>query len=63
MKEWHEKSGKVYNGEYDDLLFYYIFMYNMIQENYQSDPQKKFKRIENYIQYKKPKLSDTQENK
>ncbi|KAL6050615.1 DTW domain-containing protein 1 [Balamuthia mandrillaris] len=48
-REWHEKQRGEYNGEYDDLLFYYTYMYKMIQQSYKEE-NKSFKRIKNYIQ-------------
>jgi len=49
FKEYHEKAnnGK-YDGEYDNLLYYYSLFYNIIQNHYKTI-QKVFPRIENYI--------------
>jgi len=47
-KEFVTKQSGSYDGECDDLLYYYSFMYNLIQDRYKTQ-NKKFKRIENYI--------------
>ncbi len=48
FKEYHEKATGAYNGEYDNLLYYYTLFYNLIQDHYKT-VQKPFPRIENYI--------------
>jgi DTW domain-containing protein YfiP len=42
-----------YSGEYDDLLFFYAFQYDMIQRHYKDHPELKFtaKRGDDYIKY------------
>ena len=47
-KEYVTKQLGSYDGQVDDLLYYYTFMYNLIQNKYKSQ-NKKFKRIDNYI--------------
>lgn len=45
---------KIYDGRYDDLLFYYKFFYEMIQEKYRQDRGKRAfnkRQREGYIQY------------
>jgi len=46
-------SGEVYNGEYDDLLFFYGHMYETIQRSYKADRSRTFTRKArpNYIKY------------
>jgi len=47
-REYHEKQIGLYNGQYDDLLFFYVYMYNLIQNTYKRQ-NKKFKRIEGWL--------------
>ena len=49
VREWTQKAKGRYEGEFDDLLFYYSYMYELIQKTYQKD-NKRFARIERYIQ-------------
>jgi hypothetical protein len=48
MKEFHEKKHGKYEGDLDNLLYYYSFFYNMIQDVYTKE-QREFWRINNYI--------------
>lgn len=38
-----------YNGEYDNLLFYFAYNYQLIQKKYQTE-RTVFPRIDNYVQ-------------
>jgi DTW domain-containing protein YfiP len=40
-----------YNGEYDDLLYYYAHQYELIQERYRNDPTLTFNHKKGYINY------------
>eukprot|EP01130_Rhizamoeba_saxonica_P015751 TRINITY_DN711_c2_g1_i2.p1 TRINITY_DN711_c2_g1~~TRINITY_DN711_c2_g1_i2.p1 ORF type:complete len:168 (+),score=29.10 TRINITY_DN711_c2_g1_i2:378-881(+) len=48
MREYQLKTSNSYDGEYDNLLFYFTYFYNKIQKHYQTT-NKNFKNIENYI--------------
>ncbi|KAF2071112.1 hypothetical protein CYY_007577 [Polysphondylium violaceum] len=49
FKEYQQAiSNGAYNGEYDNLLYYYTFFYNLIQSSYKHS-NKDFKRKDNYI--------------
>jgi hypothetical protein len=48
LKEYITKVNKVYKNEFDDLLFFYIFNYNLIQDLYLKE-NKEFKKKDNYI--------------
>ncbi|KAL1924253.1 uncharacterized protein VTP21DRAFT_7288 [Calcarisporiella thermophila] len=37
MREYAELRNNAYNGEYDDLLFYYKFFYELIQQSYRTE--------------------------
>ncbi|KAI8063896.1 DTW domain-containing protein [Gongronella butleri] len=48
------ETDKPYHGQYDDLLFYYRFFYNVIQSKYKNNKRLKFNhrhKNTNYIQY------------
>eukprot|EP01127_Copromyxa_protea_P023257 TRINITY_DN8664_c0_g1_i1.p1 TRINITY_DN8664_c0_g1~~TRINITY_DN8664_c0_g1_i1.p1 ORF type:complete len:285 (+),score=52.85 TRINITY_DN8664_c0_g1_i1:3-857(+) len=47
--EYHERMHGTYNGEYDDLLFYFSYHYNLIQEQYRRE-DKVFPRKADYVQ-------------
>ncbi|EGC36855.1 hypothetical protein DICPUDRAFT_150644 [Dictyostelium purpureum] len=50
FKEFHQnQNGGQYNGEYDNLLYYYAFFYNLIQTTYK-EKNRDFLRKDNYIQ-------------
>ncbi|KAN0032640.1 hypothetical protein ACTFIV_006548 [Dictyostelium citrinum] len=50
FKEFHlSQNNNQYNGEYDNLLFYYSFFYNLIQTTYKQQ-NRDFIRKDNYIQ-------------
>jgi hypothetical protein len=35
IREYHERTKRLpYSGEYDDLLWFYVFTYNLIQNRY-----------------------------
>lgn len=46
-------EGGYEDGRYDNLLFYYRFFYNLIQDTYRQKPDKKFthRHRQDYIQY------------
>jgi len=48
FKEYHTKKTRNYDGEYDNLLYYYSLFYNIIQDHYKTT-SKEFPRIDNYI--------------
>jgi len=48
FKEYQLKTAGTYEGEYDNLLYYYSLFYNIIQDHYKTN-QKSFPRIDNYI--------------
>jgi hypothetical protein len=48
FKEYHKRVCGTYNGEYDNLLFFFSFFYNLIQDKYKKEA-KPFPRIQNYI--------------
>jgi len=48
FKEYHFKQTGSYEGQYDDILYYYSLFYNLIQDHYKSQ-NKVFPRIENYV--------------
>lgn len=45
-----------YDGQYDNLLYYYSFMYNLIQKFYRQKPEINFRHKENYIKYTEKEL-------
>ncbi|ELR13901.1 DTW domain containing 1, putative [Acanthamoeba castellanii str. Neff] len=47
-REYYQKQLGTYNGQYDDLLFFYTYMYNLIQNTYKQQ-NKKFKRIDGWL--------------
>lgn len=52
LKEIHQYTKGSYSGEMDDMLYFYVFFYEMIQKEYQST-EKNFSHKENYIKKKK----------
>lgn len=50
LREYRQKMTGQYNGEVDNLLFYYVYFYDLIQETYKKT-KKPFRKRENYIQY------------
>ncbi|MNE75307.1 hypothetical protein D3C80_1714520 [compost metagenome] len=50
-----EQQQELYSGEYDDLLFFYAYQYDLIQHHYKERPDLKFthRKGENYIKYDK----------
>ncbi|KAJ1964781.1 hypothetical protein IWQ62_002837 [Dispira parvispora] len=50
-----------YSGQYDDLMFYYKYFYNLIQRTYQANPTKLYNRRQRtgYIKYDPTDNSDT----
>jgi DTW domain-containing protein YfiP len=59
-------EGPTYHGQYDNLMFYYRFFYNMIQDRYRKDQGRAFnhRHRQGYIQYdtkKKQKADDDQQ--
>jgi len=50
LKEYHHKSRGCYNGEYDNLLYYYSYFFNLIQNHYK-EGSRNFVRKQNYINY------------
>jgi len=48
FKEYQQKMTGIYNGEYDNLLFYFIYYYNMIQDEYKQG-DRPFPRMEDYV--------------
>lgn len=50
LKEVYQFTKGSYSGELDDMLFFYSYFYQMIQNNYQD---KEFSRKENYIKKQK----------
>ena len=67
-REFGETYEAPYAGTYDNLLFYYKFFYDMIQDSYQSKPKRFSKRHQqkDYIKYDKgnetPENVDTKED-
>ncbi|CAO3664777.1 unnamed protein product [Rhizopus stolonifer] len=62
-REFGESYESPYNGNYDNLLFYYKFFYNLIQDTYQKNKKAKFNRRhqqKDYIKYDKEE--DVKEN-
>jgi DTW domain-containing protein YfiP len=61
----NQTNEEIYNGEYDDLLFFYSFQYDVIQKHYKEHPDLKFttRKTEGYIQYEnnKRKRNDEQQ--
>jgi len=55
IREYHTAISKSYNGEYDNLLFYFCYIYQLIQNYYKSNTQKSYTRQkkEGYIKYDK----------
>jgi DTW domain-containing protein YfiP len=50
-KEFEEARSGNYQGQFDDLLWYYSHMYRLIQKTYKTNPDKRFNKINNYIKY------------
>eukprot|EP01103_Thecamoeba_quadrilineata_P011260 TRINITY_DN2650_c0_g1_i1.p1 TRINITY_DN2650_c0_g1~~TRINITY_DN2650_c0_g1_i1.p1 ORF type:complete len:181 (+),score=21.98 TRINITY_DN2650_c0_g1_i1:381-923(+) len=50
-KELHLAVHSEYDGEYDNLLFYYSYFYSVIQQHYKSNPARPFTHIKGYIKY------------
>ena len=48
---YREMMGKDYKGEYDNLLYYYMLMYEVIQEKYRASSNISFRAKKGYIQY------------
>lgn len=48
---YKEYAGKTYQGEYDNLLYYYVLMYELIQKKYRENRDITFRRKRDYIQY------------
>jgi hypothetical protein len=48
FREYQTKKNGTYEGEMDNLLFYYSHLYHLIQKTYQ-DPSKEFRHKKNYI--------------
>lgn len=61
-REFGEAYQAPYDGSYDNLLFYYKFFYNMIQDNY-SMKSASFSRRHQQKDYIKYDKSDLEENK
>jgi hypothetical protein len=40
-----------YQGEYDDLMYFYAHQYELIQNKYRNDTSKEFIRKQGYINY------------
>jgi len=51
FKEYHTQKTGSYEGQYDDILYYYSLFYNLIQDHYKST-KKPFPRMENYVKEK-----------
>ena len=51
-KEYAMVMNGSYNGEYDDLLFFFTHIYRRVQDYYNENPDKTFLHKDNYIQYK-----------
>jgi len=60
FKEYQEKLTGSYNGEYDNLLFYYIYYYNLIQDNYKNE-DRPFPRMEDYVKLESQTTSPKKE--
>lgn len=41
----------LYDGKYDNLLFFYTWNYYVIQEHYKNNTSNSFRKIKNYIKY------------
>lgn len=53
-REFGETYESPYEGQYDDLMFYYKFFYNMIQNTYKANKSTKFNnrhQQKDYIKY------------
>ena len=44
-------SDPEYRGEVDDLLWYFSFNYDVVQQFYKDRPEMTFRRIKDYIKY------------
>ncbi|EKE37003.1 DTW domain containing protein [Entamoeba nuttalli P19] len=53
-------NGK-YNGECDDLLYFFTHIYHRVQDFYNEHPDKTFIHKDGYIQYKTPELEKQKE--
>lgn len=52
MREFHEaKFRRKYDGEFDDLLWYFANTFYLIQDYYKAHPEKTFNHIDGYIHY------------
>ena len=55
----YELKGQEYDGRYDNLLFYFMFFYNMIQNKYRKEKKKyTHRQREGYIEYEDDKAED-----
>jgi len=46
-----KKNEGKYEGEMDDMLYYYTYLYKVIQRAYKTDKTRHFAHIEGYIKY------------
>jgi hypothetical protein len=52
---FEKNRGGAYDARYDNLLFYYSFMYSLIQDYYKTNQEKTFRKIPGYIHYDEEK--------
>ncbi|KAI8645598.1 DTW domain-containing protein [Parasitella parasitica] len=63
-REFGETFEAPYSGQYDNLLYYYKFFYNLIQNSYQSRKSARFNtrhQQKDYIKYKKEEVKTEEE--
>mmetsp|Transcript_22397 Transcript_22397/g.37014 ORF Transcript_22397/g.37014 Transcript_22397/m.37014 type:complete len:89 (+) Transcript_22397:2265-2531(+) len=51
FRDWHNALHKEYDGRYDNLLWLYAFVYDLIQDKYRTSSGLTFKHKDNYIKY------------
>lgn len=57
-------NGKPYDGRYDNLLFYFKYFYNLIQNKYKQENKKyTHRQREGYIQYDEKDNAKADEDK
>eukprot|EP00771_Trimastix_marina_P001743 gnl/Trimastix_PCT/2837.p1 GENE.gnl/Trimastix_PCT/2837~~gnl/Trimastix_PCT/2837.p1 ORF type:complete len:259 (+),score=14.76 gnl/Trimastix_PCT/2837:59-835(+) len=54
FRSYAEALHGTYRGEFDNLLWYYAYMYRRVQHEYIEDPRKRFRHIRDYIHYPAP---------
>eukprot|EP01114_Cavostelium_apophysatum_P013615 TRINITY_DN3333_c0_g1_i1.p1 TRINITY_DN3333_c0_g1~~TRINITY_DN3333_c0_g1_i1.p1 ORF type:complete len:250 (-),score=39.58 TRINITY_DN3333_c0_g1_i1:114-863(-) len=59
VQEYHTKLTGSYEGQYDNLLYFFAYQYDLIQRTYKNS-DKNFWRIENYV--KKPRTEEKEKD-